>query len=52
MDNNALNYDLVKRTDEFFRLDNLQMDEIIKEVLAVVATLQDVADEIGILKKK
>lgn len=52
MDNNALNYDLAKDVGEFFRLDNKQMDKIIQEVLAVVATWKEVAKEIGISNKE
>lgn len=52
MDNNALDYDLAKSVGEFFRLDNQQMDEIIKEVLSVVSTWQKVAEEIGISYKE
>ncbi|WP_417882521.1 type II toxin-antitoxin system HipA family toxin [Xanthomarina gelatinilytica] len=52
MDNNALDYDLVKSVGEFFRLDDKQMDKIIQEVLAVVATWQDIAKEIGIPNKE
>lgn len=52
MDNNALDYDLVKSVGEFFRLDNKQMDNIIQEVLAVVATWKETAKEIGIPNKE
>ena len=52
MDNNALDYDLVKSVGEFFRLDNKQMDKIIQEVLGVVATWKEVAKEIGIANKE
>lgn len=52
MDNNALDYDLAKSVGEFFRLDDKQMDKIIQEVLAVVATWKEVAKEIGIANKE
>ena len=52
MDNNALDYDLAKSVGEFFRLDNKQMEKIIQEVLAVVATWKEVAKEIGISNKE
>lgn len=52
MDNNALDYDLVKSVGEFFRLDNKQMDKIIKEVVEVVGTWKEVADKIGISKRE
>ena len=52
MDNNALDYDLVKSIGEFFRLDDKQMDKIIQEVLTVVETWKEVAKEIGIANKE
>ncbi|WP_435255265.1 type II toxin-antitoxin system HipA family toxin [Tenacibaculum sp. A30] len=52
MDNNALDYDLVKSVGEFFRLDNKQMDKIIQEVVEVVGTWKEVADKIGISKSE
>ena len=52
MDNNALDYDLVKSVGEFFRLDNKQMDKIIQEVVEVVGTWKEVADKIGISKRE
>jgi serine/threonine-protein kinase HipA len=52
MDNNALDYDLVKSVGEFFRLDNKQMDKIIQEVVEVVGTWKEVADNIGISKRE
>ncbi|GAA3783389.1 HipA domain-containing protein [Corallibacter vietnamensis] len=52
MDNNALDYDLVKSVGEFFRLDDKQMDKIIHEVLTVVETWKEVAKEIGIANKE
>ncbi|MFD1615161.1 type II toxin-antitoxin system HipA family toxin [Gelatiniphilus marinus] len=52
MDNNALDYDLVKSIGEFFRLDDKQMDKIIQEVLGIVATWKGVAKEIGISNKE
>ncbi len=52
MDNNALDYELVKSVGEYFRLDNKQMDEIINEVLSVVSTWQAVAKKIGISNKE
>lgn len=52
MDNNALDYDLVKSVGEFFRLDNKQMDKIIQEVVEVVGTWKEVANNIGISKRE
>lgn len=48
MDNNALDYDLVKRVGEFFRLEKSQMDRIIEDVITVVKTWKQVAKTIGI----
>ncbi|HET8810694.1 MAG TPA: HipA domain-containing protein [Flavobacteriaceae bacterium] len=52
MDNNALDYKLAKSVGELFRLDDKEMDKIIQEVLAVVATWQNIAKEIGISNKE
>lgn len=52
MDNNALDYKLAKSVGEFFRLNDKQMDKIIKEVLAVVSTWPHVAKQIGIPAKE
>ena len=52
MDNNALDYDLVKSVGKFFRLDDKKMDKITKEVLAVVATWKEMAKKIGIPHKE
>ena len=48
MDNNALNLELAENVGEYFRLDNKQMDTIIKEVLKSVDQWQRFAAEIGI----
>ncbi len=52
MDNNALDYDLVKSVGEYFRLDNDQMDIIIEEVITVVKTWNTLATKCGIAKKE
>lgn len=52
MDNNALDLELAKSVGEFFQLNNKQMDEIIKEVLHVVANWKNVAKEIGISRSE
>ena len=48
LDNNALDYKLAKSVGEYFRLNNSQMDIIIKEVLTAVATWKEIAIKIGI----
>lgn len=50
MDNNALDFDLVKSVGEFFRLDPKQMERIIGEVLESVSHWGGVADKIGIIR--
>lgn len=52
MDNNALDYELVRSVGEYFRLNNEQMDTIIKEVISVVQTWKDLAKTIGIPNKE
>ena len=52
MDNNALDFDLAKSVGEFFRLNELQMNRIIAEVLNSVSNWSEKADEIGILRKE
>jgi len=51
IDNNALNYDLVKSVGDFFRLDNLQIDKIIKEIVSILTLLQEEANKIGVSNK-
>jgi len=48
MENNALDLELAKSVGEYFRLDNKQMDNIIKEVLNSVRQWKTMADKIGI----
>ncbi len=48
MDNNALDLDLVKSVGEYFRLNNEQMDSIIKEVLDAVSQWKKIANKLGI----
>lgn len=48
MDNNALDFDLVKSVGEYFQLNNDQMDTILEEVKGVVSTWKEVANRIGI----
>jgi serine/threonine-protein kinase HipA len=48
MDDNALNFDLVKSVGEFFRLSESEMEIIIEEVLIMVKDWKIVAKKIGI----
>jgi len=52
MDNNALDYELARSVGEYFRLNNEQMDTIIKEVISAVQTWKDLAKTIGIPNKE
>ena len=48
MDNNALDFELAKSVGEYFRLNTLQMENIIKEVIQVISNWKKIATEIGI----
>ena len=48
MDDNALNFELAKSVGKFFRLNENEMDTIIKEVLTAVRDWKSVAKLIGI----
>lgn len=48
MENNSLDLELAKSVGEYFRLDDKQIDSIIKEVLNSVAQWKRIANEIGI----
>ena len=48
MDNNALNFELAKSVGEYFRLNTLQMENIIQEVTQVTSNWKTIAGEIGI----
>lgn len=52
MDSNSPDFDLAKSVGEFFRLSNVQMDSIIKEVTGSVKNWEKLADKIGIPKKE
>jgi serine/threonine-protein kinase HipA len=52
MDSNSPDFDLAKSVGEFFRLSNVQMDSIIKEVTGSVKNWEKLADKIGISKKE
>ena len=52
MDNNALDFDLVKSVGEYFMLNTKQMEEILTQILSVVAKWRIHANAIGILKKE
>ena len=47
-DNNALDFELAKSVGAYFRLNEKQMESIIKEVLAVTTNWKTLAKEIGI----
>ncbi|ANI89701.1 toxin HipA [Arachidicoccus ginsenosidimutans] len=51
-DNNALDFDLAKSVGAFFRLSDIQMDTIIKEVTSSVKNWRILADKIGISKRE
>ena len=48
MDNNALDFELAKSVGEYFRLNTLQMENIIQEVLQATSNWKNSAKEIGI----
>jgi serine/threonine-protein kinase HipA len=48
MDNNALDFELAKSVGEYFRLNTLQMENIIQEVIQVTTNWKTLATEIGI----
>lgn len=48
MDNNALDFGLAKSVGEYFRLNEDEMQIILKEVLSVVKNWKKIAEEIGI----
>jgi serine/threonine-protein kinase HipA len=52
MDDNALDYNLAKSVGEFFRLNEIEMDQIIDEVLRVVKDWGIIAKQIGISNKE
>lgn len=47
-DDNSLDFNLAKSVGQYFQLTNLQMDTIIKEVIAPVRNWKAIANEIGI----
>ena len=48
MDDNALNFNLAKSVGEYFRLNNVEMETILNDVLTVVKDWKTVANRIGI----
>lgn len=48
MDNNALDFGLAKSVGEYFRLNEDEMQIILKEVLSVVKNWKKIAEEIGV----
>jgi serine/threonine-protein kinase HipA len=51
-ENNALDFELAKSVGDYFRLNNNQMDSIIKEVISVVNQWETMAKEIGITRSE
>ncbi|AYD47474.1 type II toxin-antitoxin system HipA family toxin [Arachidicoccus soli] len=52
MEDNALDFDLAKSVGAFFRLSEVQMNVIIKEVMGSVKNWRKLAEKIGISKKE
>jgi serine/threonine-protein kinase HipA len=52
LDNNALDFDLAKSVGEYFMLNTKQMEEILTQIISVVAKWRIQANAIGILKKE
>ena len=52
MDNNTLDFDLAKSVGEYFMLNTKQMEEILAQIISVVAKWRINANAIGILKKE
>lgn len=50
LDNNDLDFELAKSVGEYFKLTNVQMNEILNEVKKSVSSWSKIADEIGISK--
>jgi len=48
MDNNALDFELARSIGDYFRLNTLQMENIIQEVIQVTSNWKAIATEIGI----
>jgi serine/threonine-protein kinase HipA len=51
-DDNSLDFELAKSVGEFFRLNHLQMNEIIEEVKSAVKKWKQIASEIGIQRNE
>jgi serine/threonine-protein kinase HipA len=52
MDNNALDFDLAKSVGEYFMLNTNRMEEILTQIISVIAKWRIHANAIGILKKE
>jgi len=52
MDNNALDFDLAKSVGKYFMLNSKQMEEILEQIISVVAKWRIQANAIGILKRE
>jgi len=51
-DNNELDFDLAKSVGAYFRLNKIQMEEIIQQVLGVTTKWKAIANEIGISRSE
>lgn len=52
MDNNALDFELVKSVGEFFRLNQSEMNNILNEVFNSVKQWKEIAHKIGISRSE
>jgi serine/threonine-protein kinase HipA len=52
MDNNALDFDLARSVGEYFMLNTKKMEEILTQIISVIAKWRIHANAIGILKKE
>jgi serine/threonine-protein kinase HipA len=52
MDNNALDFELARSVAAYFRLNTLQMDNIIQEVTQVTSNWKTIAAEMGIARSE
>lgn len=52
MDNNAMDFDLAKSVGEYFMLNTKEMEEILTQIISVIAKWRIHANAIGILKKE
>lgn len=52
MDDNALSFDLAKSVGQYFRLNDLEMESILSEVLSIVQNWRAIAEGIGIKRSE